>query len=224
MRKHILILLATLALTPACSKDDKKGSGGGGGAAGGAIKVDQAKLGSECSRSMDCGMLDFEADCRFECSKPTADAANGYCQLINVVATAGTKGCFGNRRGSGTSGSSPDDKTLIVNYCDIDAGVYCDMTTHECVAAKAIGAACKGSDECGKDGACQAGACVAAGAPGGAAVEDRCNASAYRKGDQCIARVADGGVCEESDHCQSLSCVYGTTKACGPSKRKSCSL
>jgi len=226
MRKSILILIAALALTPACSKDDKKGAGGGGGGGGGGgkggtIKIDQAKLGAACASSVECGMLDFEADCRFEC--PQAGGA-GYCQLVNVAATAGTKSCWGNRRGSGSAGTTPSEKTPVVNYCDIDAGVYCDMATHECVATKAIGAACKDSDECGKDGACQAGACVAAGAPGAAAVEGRCTAAAYTKDGQCVARGADGAACEESDQCLSLSCVFGETKTCGPSKRKSCAL
>jgi hypothetical protein len=222
--RNALVLLVALALVPACSKDKSKdsGGGGGGGKGGATVKVDKAKLGIECKSDMDCGMLDFNATCRMSC-KQEGDAP-GYCQLTTFTSTAGTKGCWGNRRGAGDSGTSPSDKTPLVYYCDMDAGVYCAMDTHECVAAKAIGADCKDSDECGKDGVCQANKCVAAGAPGAAPVEGRCASAAYKKDDQCIARVANGGACEESDQCQSLTCEYGEKKQCVASNDKACEL
>jgi hypothetical protein len=228
MRNRLAICLVLMAAA-ACGKDSKKGGGGGGGGGKGdkVDKVDVAKKGAACSMDFDCGNLDFDADCSWSCVKPSAgDSGPGYCQLRVVTATAGTKGCYGNKRGPETASSPPSEKTDQIAFCDIDAGVYCNETSHACEAVKAIGADCASSDECGKDGACSASRCVAAGAPGAAPVESRCQSTAYKKGDQCIARVADGQTCTESDQCTSFNCVGsgGPDMKCGPAKIVHCAL
>jgi hypothetical protein len=227
MRNLAIVLVLVLGSVTACDKDKPKGSTGGGKSGGGtaSAKVDKAKLGAECKMAFDCGDLSFDADCSFECVKPGGDDSKpGYCQLRNIVGTAGTKGCYGNRRGAESSGTSPSEKVTTLNYCDIDAGVYCNTGTQTCDAVKAVGAACESNDECGKDGACQNKLCVAAGAAGAAPVEGRCASTAYRKGEQCIARAPEGGACEESDQCLTFNCVYGASKACGPAKRMACTM
>lgn len=230
MTKFQFIFCASLLA--ACSKSGDKTEPSGTAAKAGATTgtpagaaPDPSKFGGACKKSFDCPRADFHAACRVECERPagTADDQPGYCQLRDVVAQVGAQNCYGNRRGVETEGSTPSTKTPVINYCDINAGVYCNMGTHACEAVKALGAACSSSDECGKDGACQAKVCVAAGAPGAAPVERRCASSAYREGEQCIARKPSGQACKESDECQSFNCVMdGSSQTCKDAQPSAC--
>jgi hypothetical protein len=217
----VVAFVASVSLL-ACSKSSSPSksaepTGAGKTAVAAAASLDLSKFGGACKSSMDCPHTSFDSSCSVECEKPS-DAESGYCQLRNIVATA-KSACVGNRRGVERSGSVPTEKTPVLNYCDMNAGVFCS-DAHVCEAVKAVGAACKSSDECGVDGACAKSVCVAAGAPGAAAVESRCDSKSYREGEQCVARKADGEKCGESDQCKSLSC--GGT--CNASKPETCEL
>jgi hypothetical protein len=224
------------SLLAACSKssnnnNSEKAAAGGastkGGAAVAGTAPDPSKFGGACKNSFDCPRPDFHSACSVECERPSGAPSDqpGYCQLRDVVAQVGAQNCYGNRRGVESEGSTPSVKTPVLNYCDINAGVYCNMGSHACEAVKAIGAACASSDECGKDGACQAKVCVAAGAPGAAPVERRCASSAYRQGEQCIERKPTGQTCKESDECQSFNCVMdGTSQTCKDAAPAACVL
>jgi hypothetical protein len=234
-----LQLLLFVSLATACSKsntnsnatgaDKKAGSTNSASASGKkqSSAIDPSKFGGACNNSFDCPKTDFDSACRVDCQRPTgtADSEPGYCQLIDIVANVGAPNCYGNRRGVDSQGESVSTKVPVIAYCDIDAGVFCNMGTHACEAVKAIDAACESSDECGKDGACKDKRCVAAGAPGAAAVERRCTSAAYRDGDQCVARKPNGQACKESNECQSFNCSNdGSSQTCKDAKPAACVL
>ena len=230
MTKIEFLLCATLLA--ACGKAEKSKPGASANASKGNkataaanLAPDPSKFGGSCKSSFDCPRVDFKASCRVECERPTGASNDqpGYCQLRMLASTVGAAGCYGNRRGVESQSSPPSTQTPVLSYCDIDAGVFCNMETHVCDAVKAIGATCSTSDECGKDGACQNKLCVAAGAPGGAAVEGRCTAAGYRDNGQCVARKANGETCKESDNCQSLSCLRDAKGSmCADAETKPC--
>ncbi|MBP9087631.1 MAG: hypothetical protein KBG15_16025 [Kofleriaceae bacterium] len=212
MTKFHFLLCASLVA--ACGKSDKSSAGAGASSANkpgatASATPDPSAFGGSCKNSFDCPRVDFKASCSVECQRPSGAASDqpGYCQLRTIVATVGAANCYGNRRGVDSQSSPPSGKTPVLSTCDLNAGVYCNMETHVCDAVKALGAACTASDDCGKDGACQNKVCVTAGAPGAAPVEGRCSSAGYRDNGQCVARKANGEVCEESNDCQSLNCM-----------------
>ncbi len=224
--------LLCASLLAACGKSDKSSTGAGASSADKAKTAtsaapDPSKFGGSCKNSFDCPRVDFKASCSVECERPSgaADDQPGYCQLRDLATTVGATNCYGNRRGVESQSTPPTAKTPVLNYCDINAGVFCNMETHACEAVKALGAACTESDDCGKDGACQNKTCVAAGAPGAAAVEGRCASAGYRDNGQCLARKANGDVCKESDDCQSLNCLQNEKgRMCAAAEVKPCVL
>ncbi len=230
MTKIEFLLCATLLA--ACGKAEKSSAGasaskGNKATAAASLAPDPSKFGGSCKHSFDCPRVDFKASCRVDCERPSSASLDqpGYCQLRMLANTVGAAGCYGNRRGVESQSTPPSTQTPVLINCDLDAGVFCNMDTHICEAVKAIGAACTASDDCGKDGACQNKVCVAAGAPGAAAVEGRCTAAGYLDNGQCAARKAIGESCKESDQCQSLSCVLqGQNSTCAVADVKPCVL
>lgn len=233
LKLTFLTFVLTLA-TSSCAKTDSNSAtssktAGAAATASNTIQakggaIDESKFGGKCTKSFDCPRTDFASSCSVECQKPNFDAPEGYCQL-RTLATSPDQTCHGNRSGADSEGSIPSTVTPVIRYCDMNAGVYCNETVHKCEPVKAIGAECKTQPECGRDGACAQGKCVAAGAAGGPAIERRCDSKSRRVGDQCEARKADGEACKESDQCLSSNCVMnnqGTT--CQPAKPISCNL
>jgi hypothetical protein len=207
-----LFLVAFVAATAllACSKSSSTSKST-------SSKVDVSKFGGVCKNKFNCPQTSFDSSCKVECEK-VPGAESGYCQFQNIV-TAPNTSCLGNRRGTVRESRPPKEKTPVLNYCDMNAGVFCSET-HVCEPVKPVGTACKSDEECGLDGTCAKSVCVAAGEPGAAAVEGRCNSKAYRAGEQCIAHKADGEKCDEMEQCKSLSC--GGT--CNASKPEVCEL
>jgi hypothetical protein len=162
----------------------------------------------QCSVDSECPQIDGRSSCAYACFGST-------CALRVESSKVGARPCFGDKRGAVASiGGFHDDKVVVV--CDVNNGVYCD-TTHRCAAAKPIGSACRGDNECGDDGGCVAGRCAQATVIGGSCAHARCgNRGFCDDHDVCEARADLGQPCDVSDHCQSLECVAGTCRAAQP--------
>jgi hypothetical protein len=222
MKRTIVLVVALLA----CGKKQEAGKASEGDKPK-PVAIDPSLFGGACSQDFDCPRTEVFDSCKVECIK--SGDKPGYCQLQQTTAEVGAKRCVGNHlRDSrfGTGGLAAEVWPLGV-YCDLDHDVYCDEgTTRTCLAVKALGAACKQDDECGKDGACDQSKCVAAGAPGQPVVAGRCNSKARSQDGKCVPLTADGGACKDSGECLSGDCLYSDkpTGVCTPERPPACTI
>lgn len=174
------------------------------------------KPGAECTRDFQCEQPD---GCEVRCQKPYTDkhkvAGPSYCQLKTVSDKEGASPCVGEviHVESSSLGTAKFPRAIL---CDAAAALFCDHTTHTCAKAKPVGAACAqggtgvvDDNECGPDGVCHDGKCIAAGAPGASCKDHRCKVSAFCNAatHRCVARKPIGAKCKMSDECVSGSCL-----------------
>jgi hypothetical protein len=173
-----------------------------------------------CTRDTQCP---WTLGCHTECAAQFDEhgtQTSAHCMILAEGGGVGAKPCFGHiSRNSWGAHTSHTDLTYGL-LCDVDQkGAYCDYKTNVCVKVKPLGAACDGRDgQCGKDGDCYKGKCVAGAEVGASCKDIHCIASAHcdAKTTVCVASTPLGGKCSTHDDCASLWCIHETCVAHGP--------
>jgi hypothetical protein len=179
--------------------------------------------GDPCTADSDCapqpgGTVTCRTDFR---SGPNGSNQVQYCQDL-VVGKAGDSPCIatisGNITSYPSSGSGPPPPKGY--SCDIKDSLYCDSTTHSCLALQEPGGKCSGDDTCVTTAYCANGTCaprIALGQPCTATFSSGCIASAMcdASSHTCVPRLPDGSPCTGSQQCVNNACVNSKCSASG---------
>lgn len=179
--------------------------------------VDKSKFKACVDGGFDCPR---HAGCSDQCAKDYDAQGNltgGHCLALAPGAPIGASPCYGQELGNRTSfvtKNASSDRGVICDANRDDS--YCEVSTHTCTKAKAIGEPCNNHDECGKNGECYLRHCAQLVAIGASCAQHHCVWGAKCDSDKriCVKRKPRGAACKKDEDCESFWCKTSPPPRC----------